>query len=800
MQENLVIVESPAKAKTIEKILGKDFLVKSSFGHIRDLQKKGLSIDLENGFSPSYEVSPDKREVVANLKKLAKDAKMVYLASDEDREGEAIAWHLSEVLGLNKNNTRRIVFHEITPSAIKNAVENPRELDQFLVDAQQARRVLDRLVGFELSPVLWRKVKPSLSAGRVQSVVVKLIVSREREIMEFQSAPYWRVTAELLTGAGEKLSAELSERLKSEAEAQEFLEKLKQSLLSVDSVTKTPLTRRPAPPFTTSTLQQEASRKLGFSVSQTMTLAQRLYEAGHITYMRTDSVNLSSMALAKAKEAIEGNFGEKYYKYRTYTTKSKGAQEAHEAIRPTEFSRTVAGDDAAQQKLYQLIWKRTVATQMSDAQLEGTTIKTAISNDKRQFVSKGEVIIFDGFLKLYIESTDDEGSGDDNLDGLLPNLTKGDSLSSKKVIATERYTQAPARYSEAALVKHLEELGIGRPSTYAPTISTVISRGYVVKESREGVSRNIRILTLEKGEVKAKDKSEKTGSEKNKLFPTDIGMVVTDFLQEHFEQVLDYGFTAGVEEQFDDIAQGKLPWQSMLKDFYVPFHQRVETASENSDYVRSERELGVDPKSGEMVVARVGRYGPMVQIGDAANKKYAKIPSNRLVENITLEEAMELFRLPREVGEYEGEVMVVNAGRFGPYVRHKGAFTSLAKTDDPYTVTGERCVELIEAKRLADKNKIIKEFEGGVSILNGRFGPYISFEKKNYKIPKTTDPATLTLEDCQKMIAEQGEPAAKATKTKTAAKKTATKAAAKKPAAKKTAVKKTTTKKAVAKK
>lgn len=754
MQENLVIVESPAKAKTIEKILGPTFLVKSSFGHIRDLEKHGISIDIENGYQPHYVVSDDKKKIVSELSKLAKAATTVYLASDEDREGEAIAWHLSQTLNLDPQKTKRIVFHEITPSAIINAVANPRNVDQNLVDAQQARRILDRLVGFELSPLLWKKVKPSLSAGRVQSVVVKLIVSREREIINFNSTPYGRIVGVFSTTDGQKITAEVKDRFETIDNAREFLGQLVGAHYAVENVVTSPTKRSPAPPFTTSTLQQEAGRKLGFSVLQTMSVAQKLYEAGHITYMRTDSVNLSNMALSAAKEAIGNMFGENYHKFRQYTTKSKGAQEAHEAIRPTHFENQDAGATPQEKRLYQLIWKRTVATQMADAQLEKTTVTIAPSFTPQRFTAMGEVIIFDGFLKLYIESHDDETTEDK--EGLLPQVTKGDPLTADKITATEKFTARPPRYSEASLVKQLEELGIGRPSTYAPTISTVITRGYVVKESREGTPREYRLYTLSGTQIKETAKTEITGTEKQKLFPTDIGMVVTDFLEQYFANILNYGFTAGVEEQFDNIAEGNLPWQQMLDQFYKPFHSDVESTGQNSEYARAERELGVDPKTKKMVIARVGRYGPMVQIGDNEDKKYAKLPAGKLIENITLEEALSLFSLPREVGEFEDTMMIVGAGRFGPYVKHNDAFTSLDKDDDPYTVTADRCQELIVAKREKDKNKIISDFpQEKLQVLNGRYGPYIARDGKNYKIPKTTDPATLTLELCMELVTQQ---------------------------------------------
>lgn len=760
MQDNLVIVESPAKAKTIEKILGDNFLVKSSYGHIRDLAKHGISIDLENGFEPQYEVSSDKQKVVSELAKLSRSAKTVWLASDEDREGEAIAWHLAQTLSLDPAKTKRIVFHEITPDAINRAVENPRHIYQDLVDAQQARRILDRLVGFELSPLLWRKVKPSLSAGRVQSVVVKLIVEREREIMSFTATSFYRVTAEFLTAEGKVVKAEIRDRFSSLHDAISFLESIKSSIYTVSSVDMTPLKRSPAAPFTTSTLQQEASRKLGFSVSQTMSVAQRLYEAGLITYMRTDSVNLSSLAIATAAKAIGELFGEKYHKARQFSTKSKGAQEAHEAIRPTYMDRREAGSTTQEKRLYELIWKRTVASQMSDAQLEKTTARIDIAGRREQFVATGEIVKFDGFLKLYIESHDDDSSSEQ--ESLLPNLEVGQRLAPKIITATERFTQRPPRYSEASLVKQLEELGIGRPSTYAPTISTVITRGYVVKEDRDGVRRDYQVITLKSGVVSQVGKSEMTGAEKSKLFPTDIGMVVTDFLEQNFTSILDYNFTANVEKEFDEIAEGNLNWRQMLNDFYTPFHIGVEAAGENNEYTRTERLLGVDPVSGKNVWARVGRFGPMVQLGDTSENdedekpKFASLQKGQLVASITLTEAMSLFALPRLVGQYEEADVVIGVGRFGPYVRHVSKFTSLKKEDDPYTITLERAVELIEAKREQERNRLIASFEAEpeLEVLNGRFGAYICYKGSNYKIPKTVDPKSLDLVKCMELVAQ----------------------------------------------
>ena len=784
MQENLVIVESPAKAKTIEKILGDKYTVKSSYGHIRDLKKKGLSIDIAKGFEPEYEISPDKVKVVSELKKLSKEAQTVWLASDEDREGEAIAWHLKEALQLPDSKTRRIVFHEITQNAILHAVENPRQVDRNLVNAQQARRVLDRLVGFELSPLLWRKVRPSLSAGRVQSVTVRLIVEREREIMNFEGSDYYRVVGEFATPDGAVFKAELNTRFKTEEEAGRFLADISAAgvVFTVGSVETKPSKRTPAAPFTTSTLQQEAARKLGFSVSQTMSVAQRLYEAGLITYMRTDSVHLSSLAIGAAEEAVAALFGEKYHKTRQYTTKSKGAQEAHEAIRPTDIDRREAGTTAQERRLYDLIWKRTVASQMADAELERTTAQIVVSNRSEKFAASGEVITFDGFLRLYMESRDDEVSAaktDGSGDGLLPAMTEGTVLTRGQTVATQRFAQRPPRYSEASLVKHLEELGIGRPSTYAPTISTIINRGYVVKEDRDGVKRDYTVLTLSKaGGLKRTRKSEMTGAEKNKLFPTDIGMLVTDYLAEHFAAILDYNFTARVEKEFDEIAEGGLDWRRMLAAFYAPFHEHVDNAEGETEYVRSERLLGVDPKTGKNVYARVGKFGAMVQLGDtpaAASKakessepsedekpRYASLLKGQMVATITLEEALALFELPRELGEYEGKTVTAAVGRFGPYVKHDGKFVSLKvrEGDDPYTVTLERAVQLIEEKREAERNRVIRVYEAeDIQVLNGRWGPYIAHGGTNYKIPKTLlakrEAASLTLEELRTLIAEQ---------------------------------------------
>lgn len=815
MQKNLVIVESPAKAKTIEKILGDEYTVRSSYGHIRDLRKKGISIDIEHGFEPEYEVSSDKTKIVSELRQLSAKAPMVWLASDEDREGEAIAWHLAQTLSLTPEKTRRIVFHEITPEAIHHAVQNPRGVDLNLVNAQQARRVLDRLVGFELSPLLWRKVRPNLSAGRVQSVTVKLIVERERTIQNFTSTAYWRVVAELTTSDGGKFRAELATRLETEVQARELLEALREATFKVESIETKPLKRSPAPPFTTSTLQQEAARKLGYSVSQIMSLAQRLYEAGHITYMRTDSVNLSGLAIGTAKEAIYENFGERYHKVRQYSTKSKGAQEAHEAIRPTYISKEVAGETTQERRLYDLIRKRTLASQMADAELEKTTARISVSGRSESFTATGEVIVFDGFLKLYIESSDDE-SNDTAAEGLLPAMHAGEILALRSATATERFTQRPARYSEASLVKHLEELGIGRPSTYAPTISTVIKREYVVKEDRPGTPRTYTILELDsKKNIKSSTKSEVVGAEKAKLFPTDIGMMVTDYLAQNFASILDNNFTAQVEKEFDEIADGAIDWRAMLSTFYTPFHQNVSQADEQTDFVRSERILGVDPVTGKNVSTRVGKFGPMVQLGDSVEKdapedqkpRYASLLKGQLVSSITLEEALSLFELPRDLGEYEDKKVVAAIGRFGPYVRHDGVFTSMKKgIDDPYTVTLDRAIELIEEKRTLERNRLIQDFPAeGIQVLNGRFGPYITKDGMNYKIPKTEDAATLTLERCVELCQGEGtgrKPFKKATTAKSSAAKTTTakKTATKSTTKTTTAVKKTATKKVATKK
>lgn len=764
MSKNLVIVESPAKAKTIGKFLGNEFEVMSSMGHIRDLSEKGLGIDFENNYAPQYEVSADKKKIVSELKKAAKSSETVWLASDEDREGEAIAWHLAEELKLKKENTRRIVFHEITKDAILHAVENPREIDINLVDAQQARRVLDRIVGFELSPVLWRKVRPSLSAGRVQSVAVRLIVEREREINNFNPEASYRVSALFTSkdaaGTNVELKAELSQRFKTKEEALAFLELCKNAKFTVDCIEKKPLKKSPAPPFTTSTLQQEASRKLGFSVTQTMVVAQKLYESGKITYMRTDSVNLSALAIGTAKQEIIQMAGEKYVKIRQFSTKTKGAQEAHEAIRPTYISSHTIEGTAQEKRLYDLIWKRTIASQMADAELEKTNIYINISGSNHQFIASGEVIIFDGFLKVYLESTDDEPDAETS--GILPTMKKGESLTSNEILAQERFTQRPPRYTEASLVRKLEELGIGRPSTYAPTISTIQNRNYVEKGDRQAIKRDFNVLKLKDGKISDKIKSENTGAEKSKLFPTDIGLVVNDFLFEYFPNIMDYNFTANVEKEFDHIAEGKVKWTKSIDNFYKKFHPVVESTLKNSERQVGERILGIDPKSGRQIAVKIGKFGPIAQIGKSEEEEkpvFASLHRNQSIESITLDEALELFKLPREIGEFENKEMIAAIGRFGPYIRHDGKFYSLPKTDDPLEISAERAVEIIEAKRESDKNKVIHIFgqNGEIQVLNGRFGAYIAFEKNNYKIPKNTDVATLTEEQCREIITSQAD-------------------------------------------
>lgn len=771
MQKNLVIVESPAKAKTIEKFLGKDFKVMSSYGHIRDLKTKEFSIDIQHNYAPEYVVPADKKKLVSELKSEAKKAETVWLASDEDREGEAISWHLSEVLGLDKSKTKRIVFHEITKTAILHAIETPRDINIDLVNAQQARRVLDRIVGFELSPILWRKIKPALSAGRVQSVAVRLIVEREREINDFVSEASFRVIAMFLLPDGTTLlKAELNKRLKDKNDAHQFLQDCLNASFEIEDISTKPVKKSPAPPFTTSTLQQEAARKLGFSVSQTMMIAQRLYESGFITYMRTDSVNLSDLALGTSKEAIIQTYGEKYYKFRQYHTKSKGAQEAHEAIRPTYIANTDIDGTAQEKKLYDLIRKRTIASQMADAELERTTISVAIGGKKEKFVAVGEVISFDGFLQVYREGTDDEHEKEEN--GLLPPVSLHEKLTVQDIVATERFTQRPPRYTEASLVRSLEELGIGRPSTYAPTIQTIQNREYVLKGDKEGVERTYAVLTLTKGKIKEVEKTEITGADKNKLIPTDIGIVVNDFLMEFFPAVMDYNFTASVEKEFDNVAEGNMEWTKVIDKFYKFFHPVVEeTAALKTEHKVGERELGIDPKSGKPVFVKIGRYGPIAQIGQAnpedksaPKPQFASLMKNQSIETITLEEALKLFDLPRVIGEFEGQEMVAAVGRFGPFIRHAGKFVSIPKTLDPLSITEEEAIELIQEKREKEAKRHIKTFdeEPELEILNGRFGPYIAYKGKNYRIPKSTKPEELTLEACLKLIESTAEkPAAK---------------------------------------
>ena len=745
MPKNLVIVESPAKAKTIEKFLGKDFVVKSCFGHIRDLPKDSNAIDLKNGYKPKYVVPADKKAVVKELKKLADEAETVWLASDEDREGEAISWHLADELNLDIQTTKRIVFHEITKNAILKAIDNPRTIDMNLVDAQQARRILDRIVGFELSPVLWKKVRPSLSAGRVQSVAVRLIVEREKEIGEFNVQDFFKVKAEFSV-KDRVLHAELPKKFEKEEEVEKFLQSCTGATFTVNRVEVKPAVRKPAAPFTTSTLQQEASRKLGYSVSRTMTLAQRLYEEGHITYMRTDSVNLSDFARTSAKSAIESQFGSQYSQTRNFTTKNSSAQEAHEAIRPTSFEVQQAGSDDGQRRLYDLIWKRSIASQMSDAQLEKTQV--GIENDKNSeiFQAEGEVIKFDGFLKVYLESTDDEES--ETGSGLLPPMSKGDVLPCRQIVAQQRYTRPPARYTEASLVKKMEELGIGRPSTYAPTITTIMKRGYVLKEKRDGEERKFVQLIHKNGLIEKKILSEITGAEKDKLTPSDIGRIVTEFLIEHFSKILDYQFTAKVEKEFDDIASGLTAWSAMIDAFYHPFHQNVDKTLDTAEKATGEKELGKHPQTGKPVFVKIGRFGPMVQIGLSADEEkpvFASIPKGVSMDEINLEEALKLFDLPRELGKFEEKVVKANVGRFGPFVQHDSKYVSLTKEDDPYTVTLDRAIELIEQKRKTDAARLIRTFteDPAVQVLNGRYGPYIAKGKENYRIPKGTDPESL---------------------------------------------------------
>ncbi len=752
MAKNLVIVESPAKAKTIEKFLGKDFTVKSSFGHIRDLPGKNISVDIENDFAPDYVIPDDKKKIVAELRKLAKGAETVWLASDEDREGEAISWHLLEALKLKEEKTKRIVFHEITKSAITKAVENPRKINKDLVDAQQARRVLDRLVGYELSPVLWKKIKPSLSAGRVQSVAVRLIVERENEILDFEYTSSYKVVANFVVSNNSVLKAELPQRFKTKTEAESFLEKCKSADFTIENLETKPAKKSPAAPFTTSTLQQEASRKLGFSVSQTMTVAQRLYEAGKITYMRTDSVNLSNEAIGAAKKEISSSYGEEYSQIRKYTTKAKGAQEAHEAIRPTYMNEHTHMGDPGQTRLYELIWKRTIASQMSDAKLEKTTVKIDISTTEENFVAKGEVLIFDGFLKVYLEGTDDENNTEK--EGILPPLTVGERLNMQEISATERFSHHPARYTEASLVKKLEALGIGRPSTYAPTISTVQKRGYVVKEDRDGNQRDFTTLTLKDGNIDDVTAKENYGFEKKKMFPTDIGTVVTDFLVENFGKVLDYSFTAKVEEEFDAIAEGQKQWSKMIADFYSPFHSQIEDTLENAERASGERALGTDPESGRPLIVRIGKFGPMAQIGktdDEGGAKFASLLTGQTIAKITLEEALELFKFPKTIGEYEGHEVIVAQGRFGPYVKFNEMFVSIPRDEDMAGVDLNRAIELIRQKQEADAP--IDEYENlPVQKGVGRFGPFIKWNGMFINVNKKYDFDNLTHEDIVELI------------------------------------------------
>lgn len=822
MPKNLVIVESPAKAKTIEGYLGKDFTVKSSYGHVRDLQKGDKAIDIANNFSPTYEISPDKKDVVKELKKLAKESDIVWLATDDDREGEAISWHLKESLDLDDKKTRRIVFREITKNAILNAVQTPRGIDIDLVNAQQARRILDRLVGFEMSPVLWKKIKAGLSAGRVQSVAVRIVVDREREVDQFNATALFKVTAEFKDGT-KTIKAELPNRFETEAEAQAFLTKLIGADFFVRDLEKKPAKKSPSAPFTTSTLQQEASRKLSFSVAQTMTVAQRLYEAGKISYMRTDSVNLSEFAIDAAKTTITNNYGAEYSFTRKYKSKNENAQEAHEAIRPTDFNVQQASADRNEQRLYDLIWKRAIASQMADARLERTVVTIGNNKGPENFIATGEVITFEGFLKVYLESKDEEDEDEEEIEAksgataTLPPLKIDQKLGLNQIVAVERYSRPPSRYTEASLVKKLEEMGIGRPSTYAPTISTIQKRGYVIKEDRDGRERKLTQLILKDNAVKGNVITENTGQEKSKLFPTDLAMITNDFLVEHFPRVTDFNFTAMVEKEFDDIAEGKIKWQNMLKGFYGDFHEQVlKTENIDRSTVNVSRILGVHPETGEQISTRLGRYGPFVQIGEADEEKeikpkYASLRKGQLIENITLEEALELFKLPREIGLFEEKPMVVAIGRFGPYIRHNSKFVSIPKIDDVMTISADRGIELILAKRVSDAEKLILEFPESeyVKVLKGRWGPYLAIGKNNFKLPKDKEPASLTYAECLTIAGLDHDPTdvdaglAKPKKGKAAAKKSpAAKkvAAAKKPAVKKAVAKKTAAKKPAAKK
>ena len=787
MAKNLVIVESPAKAKTIQKFLGSDYKVMSSFGHIRDLHKKSFSIDVENGFKPLYEIPEDKEDQVKKLKSEAAQADVVWLASDEDREGEAIAWHLFEVLGLSPENTRRIVFHEITEPAILEAIKHPRGIDLNLVDAQQARRVLDRIVGFELSPVLWRKIMPGLSAGRVQSVAVRLVAEREKEIKAFKSEPYYRVTAQFVGNEGESFSAELNRHLPDHDAACDFIEHCKQASFQVRDVVVKPLKRVPAPPFTTSTLQQEAARKLGLSVKQTMRLAQRLYEEGLITYMRTDSVNLSKLALGTISKEIKENIGERYLKVRHYRTTSKGAQEAHEAIRPTYISNHTITGTPQEKKLYDLIWKRTIASQMADAELEKTTASITVDGRKEMFVAEGEVVKFDGFLKVYFESTDDMDSKAGNADvHTLPVMTKGDQLTADVVTATQRFTQQPIRYTEASLVRRLEELGIGRPSTYAPIISTIQERNYVEKGEDKGQKREYEIITLKGGKVTTGKKTELYGVEKGKLIPTDVGMVVNDFLVNYFPSIMDYNFTAKIENEFDEVAQGNVVWNKEIADFYENFHPSISKVSSlRLEHKVGERILGNDPKTGLPVMVKIGRYGPLVQMGSADNEnkpRFASLQKGQSIETLTLEDAVKLFELPRNLGEFEGSEVTIGVGHYGPYVKHNGKYASIPQDMSPTAITLDEAIDLIKAQREAEAKKVLKTFdeEPDLKVMNGRYGPYIVYMKQNVKIPKGKDAESLTLEECREIVADEaniskGNARKRSTRARSAASKTAKK-------------------------
>ena len=771
MVKNLVIVESPAKAKTIEGFLGKDYVVKSSYGHVRDLNKSNLSLNMDAGFQPLYEIPADKKTLVAELKKIAESAEMVWLASDEDREGESISWHLFETLGLKDEKYRRIVFHEITKTAIAHAIDNPRKIDMDLVAAQQARRVLDRIVGYELSPLLWKKVKPALSAGRVQSVVVRLIVECEEEIRNFKQTSSFRITAVFtftIDNREYSLSAELPYRFENEEEAHAFLQNCKEASYKIKSVDKKPLSKMPAPPFTTSTLQQEAGRKLGFSVSNTMRIAQQLYESGKITYMRTDSVNLSQFALMSAKKEIENMYGPQYVKNRQFSTKSKGAQEAHEAIRPTYIDQQTIKGTADERKLYELIWKRTVASQMAEAQIEKTNVAIEISNSDREFTASGEVVLFDGFLKVYNESSDDQN---ESSSGMLPPLVIGQPLDLEKMEAQQRFTRHTPRYTESSLVKKMEELGIGRPSTYAPTISTIQKRGYVEKKDIQGEVRNYKILTLKKNRITEKTGKENIGNEKGKLVPTDIGILVNRFLLQYFDTIVDYNFTANVEKEFDKIADGECKWNAMIADFYKDFHKKIEETSDNSGKFSGEKFLGIDPISGKNVYVKIGRFGPVAQIGDTISEekpKFAGLKKEQSIENITLDEVLDLFAFPRILGEYEDSEIQVAIGRFGPYIKHNNVFYSLSKLDDPALVTFQRAVEIIESKRKADLDNIVSTYPENedLKVLKGRFGIYITLNKQNYKIPKTYDPTNLSYQDCMDIIANPDNASKKRGKSK----------------------------------